>query len=184
MNSTLYTKIVIVMINKNVSYLIAFCPIFIYTTCNKLKAMKRVLAAYQNKRQLTFSLFDLRAHMTACDPKTPFNSQELWYNNLKEVTGEDTEEKFNPVASFGHLMGGYDAGYYGYLRSNTYAANMFYKWFKDGKTLDPESGMRYRKLLLEPGSTKDGIDLITDFLGGPPEDKYFLMDNGLLVEDK
>lgn len=27
------------MINKNVSYLIAFCPIFIYTTCNTTVAL-------------------------------------------------------------------------------------------------------------------------------------------------
>lgn len=34
---------------------------------------------------------------------------------------------------------------------------MFYKMFKDGKVLDPATGMRYRKCILEPGSTKDGV---------------------------
>jgi len=53
-------------------------------------------------------------------------------------------------------MGGYDAGYYGYLRAESYAANMFYKMFKEGNLLNPDVGMRYRTKLLEPGSTKDG----------------------------
>ena len=39
--------------------------------------------------------------------------------------------------------------------------------------------MRYRKLLLEPGSTKDGIELLRNFLGTEPDDKYFLLDQGL-----
>ena len=44
--------------------------------------------------------------------------------------------------------------------------------FKDN-VLSTKMGMRYRKKILEPGSTKDGIDLLKDFLGESPSDKYF-----------
>ncbi len=86
----------------------------------------------------------------------------------------ENSNQANPAAGFMHLLGGYinpyiflnknnnlnfryDAGYYGYLRAESYAANMFYKMFKEGKVLDPETGMRYRTKLLQPGSTKDGV---------------------------
>lgn len=32
---------------------------------------------------------------------------------------------------------------------------------------------------MEPGSTKDGIQLVRDFLGEEPDDKYFLIAKGL-----
>jgi Zn-dependent oligopeptidase len=43
-------------------------------------------------------------------------------------------------------------------------------------------GRRYRDKLLAPGSTSDGINLLRDFLGSEPDDSYFLLDKGLVVE--
>ena len=104
--------------------------------------------------------------------KKDIDPLETWFKTKKYVLGDDIEDDTIFIASFGHLMGGYDAGYYGYLRSETYASNMFNKMFKDN-VLSTEMGMRYRKKILEPGSTKDGIDLLKDFLGESPSDKYF-----------
>ena len=141
---------------------------------------KKVLVGYNTMRQLMFGIFDLRIHMMAFDsPDAPFDVKQIWHQVEQEVLGYTTPDECNPAASFGHLMGGYDAGYYGYLRSETYAANMFYKWFKGGNELNKESGMRYRKLLLEPGSTKDGIEILRDFLDEEPNDIYYLIDCGL-----
>ena len=41
--------------------------------------------------------------------------------------------------SFGHLMGGYDAGYYGYMYSLVFAADMYATVFKKNP-LDPKLG--------------------------------------------
>ena len=146
---------------------------------NKIKQTKKVLGGYRNKRQLMFGLFDLKVHMMKFDDSVSFDSQKIWYETEKEVLNIESPVRYNPVASFGHIMGGYDAGYYGYLRSETYAANMFYTVFKDGHVLDPEAGQRYRKKLLEPGSTRDGLELLEDFLGEEPDDSYFLIEYGL-----
>jgi len=78
-------------------------------------------------------------------------------------------------------MHGYEAGYYGYMLSLDYATNLYYKHFK-GQELNSEKGMLYRKKILEPGSTKDGLDLLRDFLGEEPCSDYFLIDNGLLKQ--
>ena len=65
------------------------------------------------------------------------------------------------------------------MREACFAANMFHRMFKNGNVLNPEVGMRYRKLLLEPGASKDGIELLQDFLGEDIDDSYFLIENGL-----
>lgn len=38
-----------------------------------------------------------------------------------------------------------------------------------GDPLSEEYGMKYRKCILAPGGTKDGIDLLIDFLGREPQ---------------
>ena len=51
-------------------------------------------------------------------------------------------------------MGAYDAGYYGYLYSKVYAADMFYSIFKQN-LMDGQQGRRYRHAVLEYGGGKD-----------------------------
>ncbi|AYV77099.1 MAG: hypothetical protein Barrevirus12_8 [Barrevirus sp.] len=142
----------------------------------KIKDSKNVLTGYFHKRQLVFGLFDLTAHtMTNTDN---FDAITLWNDVEEKVLGVRPTVSVSKVASFGHLMGGYEASYYSYLRAATYATNIFYKCFKDCP-MSVEAGSNYRKKLLEPGSTKDGLDLLRDLLGEEPNDIYYLMDIGL-----
>jgi Zn-dependent oligopeptidase len=77
------------------------------------------------------------------------------------------------VCQFGHLMGGYDAGYYGYLWSKVYGDDMFGRFRAEGVT-SPEVGAAYRREILEPNGTRDGIDLLRAFLGRDPSPATFL----------
>lgn len=81
-------------------------------------------------------------------------------------------------ASFGHMLGGYDAGYYGYLWSEVYGDDMFSRFETEGVT-DPKAGADYRRAILESGGTKDGIDLLVDFLGREPSNEAFLRKLGI-----
>jgi metallopeptidase MepB len=85
---------------------------------------KNVNGALFNLRQLHFGIFDMTVH----EPKSHADIEALpisaTYNRLRqeitqldgpEVLGEGSEWAHGQ-ATFGHLMGGYDAGYYGYLR--------------------------------------------------------------------
>ncbi len=75
-------------------------------------------------------------------------------------------------ATFGHMMGGYDSGYYGYLWSKVYAEDMFTK-FEGENILNPQVGKRYRKWILEKGNMIEAVDLLKKFLGREPSDKAF-----------
>jgi len=79
----------------------------------------------------------------------------------------------HPEVNFGHIMGGYDAGYYTYLWSRVYSDDMFSVFYHDG-LLNPETGRRYRQEILEPGSSREEIVSLQRFLGREPEEKAFL----------
>ena len=74
---------------------------------------------------------------------------------------------------FGHLMGGYDAGYYGYLWAKVYGDDMFGRFEVEGVT-SPAVGAAYRREILEPNGTRDGLDLLRSFLGRDPSPATFL----------
>ncbi len=75
--------------------------------------------------------------------------------------------------SFGHLMGGYDAGYYGYLWSKVYGDDMFGRFEAEGIT-SPVVGADYRREILEPNGTRDGMEMLRAFLGREPSPATFL----------
>lgn len=80
------------------------------------------------------------------------------------------------AAGWGH-MADYDAGYYGYLWSKVYAADMFTRFAAD--PLSVAAGARYRGRVLEPGATRDELALVRDFLDREPSDAAFLAELGI-----
>jgi metallopeptidase MepB len=85
-------------------------------------------------------------------------------------------------ATFGHLIGGYDAGYYGYLSSQVYSTDMFYSVFKSNP-MDGKEGRRYRHTVLERGGSRDEMSILEEFLGRKPSSEAFYRELGLTKAD-
>jgi thimet oligopeptidase len=134
----------------------------------KIILSRKLLNGYHYARQLLFAFFDMDIHGENYnkDPKDLYN--ETFEKILKIKSLEDT----NMIASFGHLFGGYEAGYYGYLWSLVYAKDLFTKFI--GKELDSELGEKLKSEVLCYGGLRDSIDSLKEFLGREPNSDYFI----------
>ena len=94
---------------------------------------------------------------------------------VTEIQGKYSAYKTVPEthmqASFGHLNG-YSAIYYTYMWSMVIAKDMYSRFVKEG-ILNPAVATRYRKMVLEPGGSRDAADLVADFLGRPYDFKSY-----------
>lgn len=124
-------------------------------------------------RQLFFATLDMTFHTHA-----KVDSTAVYKELSRTISLTEIPEGTYPQASFGHLMGGYDAGYYGYLWSEVYAQDMFTRFEQEG-ILNPKTGADYLKWILEPGGAQDPSQLIEGFLGRAPNEKAFLRSIGV-----
>jgi thimet oligopeptidase len=74
-------------------------------------------------------------------------------------------------AGFGHLAGGYAAGYYGYMWSEVLALDMLSAF--GGNMLDQKVGQQYRNRILAQGGQKPPNELVESFLGRKSNSEAF-----------
>ncbi|ODV97981.1 hypothetical protein PACTADRAFT_36577 [Pachysolen tannophilus NRRL Y-2460] len=143
---------------------------------NSLIRTKHVNGALFNLRQLHFALFDMALHVSKTGE---LDICSLWNDSREEIALVDNlGEVTKGYASFGHLLGGYESGYYGYLWSQVFAADIFYSKFKK----DPMSnvnGLQYRDIILARGATRDEMDNLVELLGRKPKSDAFLEELGV-----
>ncbi|KAI9851075.1 MAG: hypothetical protein M1838_004507 [Thelocarpon superellum] len=137
-------------------------------------------------RQLHFGIFDMTVH----EPKSHEDAVQLpiteLFNDLRrqislldgpEVAGAKSNWGHGQ-ATFGHLIGGYDAGYYGYLSSQVYSADMFFTVFAPDP-MNAQEGRRYRHTVLERGGSQEEMVTLEQFLGRKPSTEAFYRALGL-----
>jgi len=142
----------------------------------KLVASKNANAGGFNLRQIYLATFDQRLHTM----KGKVDTAQMVKETFKEIIGIDTIEGTNFAAIFGHLVG-YDAQYYGYMWSDVYSSDMFATRFAKEGVLNQKTGLDYRNLILKPGGSLDGFDLLRNFLGREPNEEAFLRSKGLTL---
>ena len=81
-------------------------------------------------------------------------------------------EGIYPQAAFVHLVND-QAAYYKYDWSLVYAQDFFSVFEKEG-VLNPATGLRYRRTILEKGDTEDAAQLVRRFLGRDVKPDAFL----------
>ena len=124
-------------------------------------------------RQVYLGKYDLMMHTSGPEPDLEaLEVDAAAYSLLPHHDGTFM------AASFGHLMGGYDAGYYGYLWADVYGDDMFSVFEEEG-ILSPEVGRRYRTEVIGAGATRDAWDHLQAFLGRDPNSDAFLRKLGI-----
>jgi thimet oligopeptidase len=134
----------------------------------KIAQAREFNEGYLYTRQLLFATYDMVLHTTA----KPVNIDQTFDGLYRKLIGVEPPKGGHFPASFGHLMGGYDAGYYGYLWSEVYASDMFTQ-FEGKNLLSPAVGARYRHEVLEKGNMVEGLSMLRKFLKRDPNTAAF-----------
>lgn len=135
----------------------------------KIKENKYLFNGLHYIRQLTLAQYDMKLHSN----DENVNVEED-YNKLQDKLSPLVHNPACLAANFGHLMGGYESGYYGYLWSEVYAAEVFQLFKQSGNIFNREVGLHYRQSILEKGGTRTGFEMMETLLGRSPSNDAFL----------
>lgn len=144
---------------------------------SQIVASKNVNGGLFNLRQLSFGLFDLRVHsLSTQEELDAFDMSKVWNQTRAEVTMNSSDGiNTRGYSSFGHIAGGYESSYYGYLYSLVYATDMFYTLFKKDP-MNVTNGLKYRDIILRRGGAYDSMDNLRDVLGREPNSEAFFQE--------
>lgn len=116
--------------------------------------------------------FDMAVHDTltpeACHALDPTKLYADLETRLEFLAVSDPSDLGFPYASTPHLLSGYDAGYYGYLSAQAFAADMFSSKFANDPR-NQETWECFRTTILERGASRDEMLNLQEFLGRMPD---------------
>src|SRR4029077_13782879 len=101
----------------------------------------------------------------------PVDPLQTWNSMESQTALGHTPGTIFP-SSFGHIISGYAAGYYGYMWSEVLALDMLSVYGPN--LMDPSIGRRFRRTLLAQGSQKRAAQMVREFLGREPSNAAFL----------
>jgi Zn-dependent oligopeptidase len=146
-------------------------------TVATVKKMSLYNVGIKAMRQLYFAYLDLSIHADR-----QFSSPDDMAAFAKDVREKYLPVKatpyFSTLSTFGHITGGYAAGYYTYKWSESIQADLFSRFETEG-VLNPHVGEAYKSLVLARGDEVDPDELIVDFLGRPSTPKAMLERDGV-----
>jgi len=146
----------------------------------KLIALRDFNLGLKEQRYLAMALFDVIAHSSAppynYGGKTDLEVNDLFDAIMKDVGHRDGIPDTNYVCSWYHMIQGYDVGYYGYLWAEVFAQDINAMFMPEGESgpMNFDLGAKFRRYVLEPGASKPAQEMLTDFLGRPPNEEAYL----------
>lgn len=134
----------------------------------KMKAARTFNQALFTMRQIALGLGDMMLHLVV-----PKDAVAL-FNEISELVSlSPTLPGSKSVASFGHIMAGYSAGYYGYLWSQVLADDAFSRFEEEG-VLNPVVGRAWRDEVLAWGAARSEIESFKAYRGREPREDAFI----------
>ncbi len=144
---------------------------------DKLLATKRHMQASYFLSQAVRALYDLTMHaQPVADAVEPERIAQIYRDMKLQYEHIDLPDDAIFAAGWSHMVD-YDAGYYSYLWSRVYAADMFTAFAP--APLDTVVGARYRQHVLAPGASAPELSLVRTFLGREPSNAAFLAELGV-----
>ncbi|MEJ0080182.1 MAG: M3 family metallopeptidase [Puia sp.] len=142
---------------------------------NKMKESEHVMDGLNYTTQVYYGMIDF----TFEDKYDSIRGMDLTAvaKSLYKIRQIPFPEGTHMIAAFNHLSG-YGANYYGYLWSRVFAQDIFSVFEKNG-VMDPDTGERYRKEILEVAGSEQEMDLLRHFLGREPNSEAFMRSIGL-----
>jgi thimet oligopeptidase len=141
------------------------CPVLGPDMIRRLDAARKYGAGVRYSRQHLYAAYDM-----ALAGPAPGDALATW----------DAMEADTPLGhvagtqfpgNFGHIAGGYAAGYYGYMWSEVLALDMLSAF--GGNIMNPQTGRRFRDIILANGGQVPAQVLVQEFLGRAPSNKAF-----------
>ncbi len=139
----------------------------------QLVAARRLNIAIHQLRQLKYGWLDQQIHAPG-----PVKDLDRISKEAADLSLLPLHEGTFDLASFGHLMAGYDAAYYSYMWAEVFGDDMFGRFEEEGVT-NPGVGMAYRREVLEKGGSIDADQMLAGFLGRKPDNAAFLRKLGI-----
>jgi oligopeptidase A len=143
---------------------------------DKMTAAKNFQSGMMTLRQVEFSLLDMRLH---AEPGSDTRVQQV-VDEVRDEVAVMKPPAFNRFQhTFSHIFaGGYSAGYYSYKWAELLSADAWSAFEEEG-VLNPETGRRYRREILEAGGARDAIDNFKAFRGREPNIDALLRHQGM-----
>ncbi len=142
----------------------------------KMDAASKFNQGFVNVEVLAASLLDLAYHTIEKPIDIDVAKFEKDYLNSIGLIPE-IESRYR-TTYFGHIIGGYDAGYYSY----TWAAVLdhdAYEAFKENGIFDQETAKRFRTTVLEKNGIENAMQMYVNFRGREPIIEPLLKNRGL-----
>ncbi|MBI3679523.1 MAG: M3 family metallopeptidase [Acidobacteria bacterium] len=146
----------------------------------KMRKARNYRAANMQMRQLSFGFADLKLHREF-DPERDGDVIAYARRILEEFSPAPLPPDHAMILSFTHLFGspvGYGAGYYSYKWAEVLDADAF-SLFRENGVFHRETGLRFRRHILEKGDSVDAGELFRSFRGRDPELNALLERQGL-----
>jgi len=142
----------------------------------KLVRAKNFQSAMGMLRQLEFSLFDFKLHLSL------YQGEEVQHllDRTREKTSLIKPPSYNKFQNgFAHIFaGGYAAGYYSYKWAEVLSADAFFAIVDQG-IFDTKLGKDYANIILAKGGSQSMQELFLALLGREPQTQSLLRLNGI-----